>query len=39
MARAGRGALSGDTWWVGYPTESPEKRKRTLSDVLHWEKY
>jgi len=24
---------------IGYPTESPEKSKRPLSDVLHWEKY
>lgn len=23
----------------GYPAESPEKSKRSLSDVLHWEKY
>ena len=24
---------------IGYPAESPEKSKRPLSDVLHWEKY
>ena len=24
---------------MGYPAESPEKPKRPLSDVLHWEKY
>lgn len=24
---------------IGYPAESPEKAKRPLSDVLHWEKY
>jgi nitroreductase len=24
---------------VGYPAESPEMEKRTLRDVLHWEKY
>ncbi len=24
---------------VGYPAESPEIEKRTLQDVLHWEKY
>ena len=24
---------------IGYPAESPEKTKRPLSDVLHWEKY
>jgi len=24
---------------LGYPAESPEKTKRSLSDVLHWEKY
>jgi nitroreductase len=24
---------------IGYPAESPEKPKRPLSDVLHWEKY
>jgi nitroreductase len=24
---------------LGYPAESPEKSKRPLSDVLHWEKY
>ena len=24
---------------MGYPAESPEKSKRPLSDVLHWEKY
>jgi nitroreductase len=24
---------------IGHPTESPEKAKRPLSDVLHWEKY
>jgi len=24
---------------LGYPAESPEKAKRPLSDVLHWEKY
>jgi nitroreductase len=23
----------------GYPAENPEKTKRPLSDVLHWEKY
>jgi len=24
---------------IGYPAESPEKTKRPLSGVLHWEKY
>jgi nitroreductase len=24
---------------LGYPAESPEKSKRPLTDVLHWEKY
>jgi nitroreductase len=24
---------------IGYPAESPEKSKRSLSDALHWEKY
>jgi nitroreductase len=24
---------------IGYPAESPEKTKRLLSDVLHWEMY
>jgi nitroreductase len=24
---------------IGHPTESPQKAKRPLSDVLHWEKY
>jgi nitroreductase len=24
---------------IGHPAESPEKAKRPLSDVLHWEKY
>ena len=24
---------------IGYPAESPEKSKRPLSDVLHWERY
>jgi nitroreductase len=24
---------------LGYPAESPEKSKRPLADVLHWEKY
>jgi len=24
---------------IGYPAESPEKTKRPLSDVLHWEEY
>jgi nitroreductase len=24
---------------LGYPAESPQKTKRPLSDVLHWEKY
>jgi nitroreductase len=24
---------------VGYPAERPEKEKRALSDVLHWERY
>jgi len=24
---------------LGYPAESPEKTKRPLSDVLHWEEY
>ncbi len=24
---------------LGYPAESPEKTKRPLSDVLHWQKY
>ncbi len=24
---------------LGYPAESPEKAKRPLADVLHWEKY
>jgi nitroreductase len=24
---------------IGYPAECPEKSKRPLSDVLHWEKY
>jgi nitroreductase len=24
---------------MGYPAENPEKPKRPLSDVLHWEKY
>jgi nitroreductase len=24
---------------IGYPAENPEKSKRPLSDVLHWEKY
>jgi nitroreductase len=24
---------------IGYPAESPQKSKRPLSDVLHWEKY
>jgi nitroreductase len=24
---------------IGYPAESPEKTKRPLSDVLHWEMY
>ncbi len=24
---------------IGYPAESPQKAKRPLSDVLHWEKY
>jgi nitroreductase len=24
---------------IGYPAEIPEKSKRPLSDVLHWEKY
>jgi nitroreductase len=24
---------------IGYPAENPEKPKRPLSDVLHWEKY
>jgi hypothetical protein len=24
---------------MGYPAESPEKSKRPLADVLHWEKY
>jgi nitroreductase len=24
---------------LGYPAESPDKPKRPLSDVLHWEKY
>ena len=24
---------------MGYPAESPEKPKRALSDVLHWDKY
>jgi len=24
---------------LGYPAEKPEKSKRPLSDVLHWEKY
>jgi len=24
---------------IGYPAESPEKSKRSLSNVLHWEKY
>jgi nitroreductase len=24
---------------IGYPAESPEKSKRPLSDVLHWDKY
>jgi nitroreductase len=24
---------------IGYPAESPEKAKRPLSDVLHWDKY
>jgi nitroreductase len=24
---------------IGYPAETPEKAKRPLSDVLHWEKY
>ena len=24
---------------IGYPAESPEKTKRPLSDVLHWDKY
>jgi len=24
---------------LGYPTETPAKSKRPLSDVLHWEKY
>jgi len=24
---------------IGYPAENPEKAKRPLSDVLHWEKY
>ena len=24
---------------IGYPAESPQKAKRPLSDVLHWQKY
>jgi nitroreductase len=24
---------------IGYPAETPEKSKRPLADVLHWEKY
>jgi nitroreductase len=24
---------------IGYPAETPEQTKRSLSDVLHWEKY
>jgi nitroreductase len=24
---------------IGYPAESPEKTKRPLTDVLHWEKF
>jgi hypothetical protein len=24
---------------IGYPAEVPEKEKRPLSEVLHWEKY
>ena len=24
---------------IGYPAEKPEKGKRTLSEVLHWEKF
>ena len=24
---------------IGYPAESPEKSKRPMADVLHWEKY
>ena len=24
---------------IGYPAESPEKAKRPLADVVHWEKY
>jgi len=24
---------------LGYPDESPEKSKRTLTDVVHWEKF
>jgi len=24
---------------IGYPAEQPEKEKRPLADVLHWEKY
>jgi len=24
---------------IGYPAESPEKTKRLLADVLHWEKF
>jgi nitroreductase len=24
---------------IGYPAESPEKTKRPLADVLHWEKF
>jgi nitroreductase len=24
---------------IGHPAEEPEKEKRPLSEVLHWEKY
>jgi nitroreductase len=24
---------------IGHPAEKPEKEKRTLSEVLHWEKF